>query len=64
MSVAWDTLAQLMIFFCYRFLVMLFGSPGISNCHATIVFVKKSSSSLLHSIKRDSFIYCDDLLTN
>ena len=61
--IAWSTLAQLMIFICSRFLVMLFCSQGISICHATIVFIK-SSSSLLHSIKRDLFIYHDDSLTS
>ena len=35
LSVAWSTGAQLMIFFCFGFPVVLFGSPGISNCHAT-----------------------------
>ena len=40
----------LMIFFCFRVPVELFGSPGISNCHATIVSVE-SSFLLLHSIK-------------
>ena len=34
-SVAWSTGAQLMIFFCFRFPVVLFCSPGICNCHAT-----------------------------
>ena len=28
-SVAWSTGAQLVIFFCFRFPVMLFGRPGI-----------------------------------
>ena len=27
--------AQLMTFICFRFAVVFFGSPGISNCHAT-----------------------------
>ena len=34
-SVALSTVAQLMIFFCFRFSVVLFGRPGISICHAT-----------------------------
>ena len=34
-SVAISTGAQLMILFCFRFTVVLFGSPGISTCHAT-----------------------------
>ena len=34
-SVAWSIGAQLTIFVCFRFPVVLFGSPGISNCHAT-----------------------------
>ena len=34
-SVAWSTRAQLMIFFCFRFPVVLFGRPGISICHTT-----------------------------
>ena len=34
-SVAWFTGAQLMIFFCFRFPVVLFGIPGISICHTT-----------------------------
>ena len=33
-SVAWSTGAQLMIFFCFRFPVVLFDRPGISSCHA------------------------------
>ena len=40
----------LIIFFCFRFPVVLFGSPGFSNYHATIVSVE-SSSLLLQSIK-------------
>ena len=34
-SVAWSTGAQLMIFFCFRLIVVLFDRPGISICHAT-----------------------------
>ena len=34
-SVAGSTGAQLMIFFCFRFPVVLFDKPGISICHAT-----------------------------
>ena len=34
-SVVWSTGAQLMIFFCSRFPVVLFERPGISICHAT-----------------------------
>ena len=34
-SVAWSTGAQLMVFFCFRFPVVLFDRPGISICHAT-----------------------------
>ena len=34
-SGAWSTGAQLMIFFCFRFPVVLFDRPGISICHAT-----------------------------
>ena len=33
-SVAWYIGAQLMIFVCFRFQLVLFGSPGISNCHS------------------------------
>ena len=33
-SVAWSTGAQLMIFFCFRFSVVLFDRLGISICHA------------------------------
>ena len=34
-SVAWSTGAQLIIFFCFRFSVVLFDRPGISISHAT-----------------------------
>ena len=34
-SVVWSTRAQLMIFFSFRFPVVLFDRPGISSCHAT-----------------------------
>ena len=34
-SVAWSTGAQLIIFFCFRFSVVLFDRPGISNRNAT-----------------------------
>ena len=34
-SVDLSTRAQLMIFFCFRFPVVLFERPGISICHAT-----------------------------
>ena len=34
-SVAWSTGAQLIIFFCFRFSVVLFYRPGISIRHAT-----------------------------
>ena len=34
-SVAWSAGAQLMIFFCFRFPVVLFGRPGISIFHTT-----------------------------
>ena len=35
LSVSWSNGAQLMIFFCFRFPVVLFDRPGISICHAT-----------------------------
>ena len=51
-SDVWSTGAQLMIFFSFRFPVGLFGSPGISKCHATHCTVSVESFSLLrHSIK-------------
>ena len=34
-SVAWSTGAQLIIFFCFRFSVVLFDRPGISIRHET-----------------------------
>ena len=34
LSVAWSTGAQLIIFFCLRFSVVLFDGPGISIRHA------------------------------
>ena len=34
-SIAWSTGAQLIIFFCFRFSVVLFDGPGISIRHAT-----------------------------
>ena len=34
-SFAWSTGAQLFIFLCFRFPVVLFDRPGISICHAT-----------------------------
>ena len=42
-SVAWSTGAQLMIF-CFRFTAVLFDSPEISNCLATLLI---GSPSLL-----------------
>ena len=33
-SVAWSTGAQLIIFFCFRFSVVVFDRPGISTRHA------------------------------
>ena len=33
-SVAWSTGTQLIIFFCFRFSVVLFDGPGISTRHA------------------------------
>ena len=32
-SIHVGTGAQMVIFVCFRFAVLLFGSPGISNCH-------------------------------
>ena len=51
MSIAWSSFAQLMKFFCSRFLVMLFGSPGISNCPCLCYFIV---------LKPDLFIHHDD----
>ena len=48
LSVAWSTGAQLIIFFCFRFSVVLFDRPGISSVLQHIVSVE-SSSLLLHS---------------
>ena len=52
-------LAQLMIFVCYRFPVVLFGSPGISNCQTTRPRLRFFIVS-----KRDLFVYRDDSLTS
>ena len=47
-SIAWSNAAQLMIFFCFRFPVVLFDRPGIFICHATrwICWVLVFASSL------------------
>ena len=51
-SVAWSTGAQLMIFFCFRIPVVVFGSPGMgySTVRYHVVSVK-SASLLLQSFK-------------
>ena len=46
-SVAWSTGAQLMIFVCFRFPVVLFDRQGISICQATRCIVE-SWSLLFH----------------
>ena len=33
-SVAWSTGGQLMIFFCFRFSMVLFGRPGMSKTNS------------------------------
>ena len=52
-----------MIFFCFGFPVVLFGSPWIANVTQHVVSVE-SSSLLFHSIKSCLFVYCDDSLTS
>ena len=34
-SVAWSAGAQLVVFICFRFPVVLFGSPWVSGCRPT-----------------------------
>ena len=46
-SGGWSTGAQLIIFFCFRFSVVLFDRPGISICHVSV----EPSSLLLRSYK-------------
>ena len=47
-SVAWSTGAELIIFFCFRFLMVLFDRPGSPSVIEHIVSVE-SSSLILHS---------------
>ena len=56
---------QLMIFFCFRFPVVLFDSPDGSPTVTKHVVSVESSSLLLHNLlKRDLFVYRDDSLTS
>ena len=51
-SVAWSTGSQLIIFFCFRFSVVLFDRPGISIRHTAhcVCRVLVSASSLLFNL--------------
>ena len=62
MSVAWSALAQLMKFFCSRFLVMLFGSPGISVTQPLYLLSPRLRYFIV--LKGDLFIHHDDSLTS
>ena len=53
MSVDWSTLAQLMMFFCSRFPVVLFGSPGISPTVTQPLYLLSPRLCYLIVFKRD-----------
>ena len=57
-SFAWSTGVQLMIYFCFRFSVVLFGRPGISICHTT----RCICLCFFIVLKPDIFVYNDDSL--
>ena len=50
LSVAWPIGVQLLVFFCSRFPVVLFNTPGISMCWSQHAVSVKSSSLFHHSI--------------
>ena len=45
-------------------LLVLFGSPGISNCHATRLYLLSPRFCFFTVLKRDLFVYRDDSLTS
>ena len=48
---------QLMIFFCFRFPVVLFGRPGMS-CNT--LYLLSPGLCFFIVLKRDLCVYCDD----
>ena len=62
LSVAWSTGAQLMIFFCFRFQVVLYERPGISSCHATHCILLSPRLRFFLVLNRDLFVNRDDSL--
>ena len=60
-SVAWSTGAQLMIFICFRFSVVLIARPGISICHATLLIdIKMTTSDKILGVHVDENLSWND----
>ena len=53
----------MIVYFCFRFPVLLFGIPGISNCHATPCLLGPHLCFFI-LLKFDSFVYRDNSLTS
>ena len=58
LSVVWSTTAQMMTFFCFRFLEVLFGSPG-HDLHLSSITLNLLSPQLtcLMVLKCNLFVY-------
>ena len=62
-SVASSIGAQLIIFVCFRFPVVLFDRPGISICHQHVVSLSPGLCFFIE-LRRDLYVYNYDSLTN
>ena len=60
-SVAWSSDAQLLIFFCFRFPVVVFGSLQLS-CNT--LYLLSTHLCFFVLLKRDLFVYRDHSLTS
>ena len=60
-SAAWSTGAQLMIFFCFIFPVVLFDKPGISIFYA--LYLLSPHLCFFIVLRRDLYVYRDNSLT-
>ena len=63
-SVAWSTGAQLIIFFCFRFSVVLFDRPGISIRNATHSYLSSPRLCFFIVISLDLSVDREDSLTS
>ena len=63
-SVAWSTKAQLIIFFCFRFSVVLFYRPGISIRNATHLYLSSPRLCFFIVISLDLSVDREDSLTS